>query len=288
MQTKRIAAALFASALTLTATAGDLPQPAPNAGLASVIIDDQSGDELARDHGIEPLIVPDLLELIKAVLEANRPATLMHLPVDEDSTDNPVGRLTFAPFAGGSPPHAPSPTLPLRVLTAETAKYQRDRAGWQQRIKLYQQKVVADAEGFVRQVTATQFEISERFDAKLAERNGHDYSRSDIVGCISCANRMLGPSGRRVLILNSDCVDAPANRPPRTTPLTNTELAEKVELIFVNTSRLPQQSPLFRGLPNKTHEVESMKAACALLAQMLGLPPVAGTAKSDERVVPAR
>jgi len=284
------AAALFASALTFSAMAEDHTQPASNEGLVAVIIDDQTGEELVRDHGIQPLVLDDLVELIKGVLEGGKPATLMHLAVDEDVTakHNPVGRLTFVPFAGGKPPRAPSPTLPLRVLSAETEKYKRARAAWQQGIKLYQKQVVGEAEGFVRQVATTQLQVSERFDKMLAARNGRDFNRSDIVGCITTANQLLGKQGRRVLILNTDANDEPAKRAPRKSPLTATELSGDIELVFVNTSHLPQQSPLFRGIPNKTHGVPSMKAAFALLVEMLGQEPVAEDVKSDEPAVDAR
>jgi hypothetical protein len=281
-------AALLATALTFSAMAEETIQPPSNEGLLAVIIDDQTGEELATDHGIQPLVLDDLVELVKGVLDACKPATLMHLAVDEEAKDNPVGRLTFVPFTGGKPPHAPSPTLPLRVLSAETEKYRRDRAAWQQGIKLYQKQVVVEAEGFIRQVAATQLKVSERFDKLLEERNGRDFNRSDIVGCITMANQLLGKQGRRVLILNTDANDLPANRAPRKTPLTVTELSGDIELIFVNTSHQPQQSPLFRGIPNKVHGVPSMKAAFVLLVEMLAQESVANKAKPGESAAVAR
>ncbi len=253
------------AALTFTAMAEEKAQP----GLVAAIIDDQTGEELATEHGIQPLVLGDLEALIKGVLQRGKPASLIHIAVDDDAADNPVGRLTFAPYAGGKPPKAPSPSLPLRVLTAESAKYKQARAQWQTGIRAYQAKVVGEADGFVRQVAATQLKVSERFDKILEERNGRDFNRSDVVGCVTLANGMLGKQGRRVLILNTDAKDLPAKRAPRTTPLKAEEISPDVELIWVNTSKLPQQSVLFRGLPNKVHSVVSMKAAFALLVEML-------------------
>jgi hypothetical protein len=147
--------------------------------------------------------------------------------------------------------------LPMRVLAVEKQKYNAARAEWQRGMNSYKERVVENAKGFVHQVAASQMQVAERFDDMLAARNGRDFNRSDIVGCIENANRMLGKGGRRVLILNTD--------------------AKAVELIFVNTSHLPQQEPLFRGLPNKVHEVPSMKSALAIVADMLAEPPVQPT-----------
>ena len=268
--TTTTAAALLAALSFTAAMAEERAQPVPTGGLIAAIIDDQTGEELATEHGIQPLVLGDLGTLIKGVLQLGKPASLIHLAVDDDATDNPVGRLTFAPFAGGKPPKAPSPSLPLRALTAESAKYNRERFQWQTGIRAYQVKVVGEADGFVRQVAATQLRVGERFDRILEERNGRDFNRSDIVGCVTLANSMLGKQGRRVLILNTDAKDLPAKRDPRKSPLKAEELSPDVELIWVNTSKLPQQSVLFRGLPNKIHSAASMKAAFALLVEMLG------------------
>lgn len=233
------------------------------------IIDDQTGVELARDHGIQSVEVEDLIGLIKGVLEAGKPAKLIHLAVDDDAEDNPIGRLTFSPFEGGKPPRGPSQTLPMRVFTAEAKKYKQARAEWQRGIAAYQQETVENANAFIRQVAVTQLKVAETFDDMLAERNGRDFNRSDILGSITTANRLLGNKGRRVLILNTDAKDLPAKRAPRKTPLVANELDPAVELIFVNTSHLPQREPLFRGIPNRIHEVPSMKAAFAIVARIL-------------------
>ncbi len=281
MNNTRTTSALLLAALTFTAMAEEKVQPTPPGGLIAAIIDDQTGEELATEHGIQPLVLDDLEALIKGVLQRGKPASLIHLAVDDDATDNPVGRLTFAPYAGGKPPKAPSPSLPLRVLTAESAKYKQARAQWQAGIRAYQVKVVGEADGFVRHVAATQLKVSERFDKILEERNGRDFNRSDIVGCVTLANSMLGKQGRRVLILNTDAKDLPAKRAPRKTPLKAEELSPDVELIWVNISKLPQQSVLFRGLPNKVHSAASMKAAFTLLVEMLGEDDEKG--KPDDR-----
>lgn len=252
-----------------TSSKAEPDQTVAGQGLVAAIIDDQTGEELAVKHGIKALALADLSELIKAVLNGDRPATLVHLAVDDDASDNPIGRLSFAPYGGPKPPRAPSPTLPMRQLAAATEDYKRDRTEWQRGISAYRLGIVENANGFIHQVAATQLQIAQRFDDMLADRNGRDFNRSDIVGCITTANRLLGKGERRVLILNTDAKDLPANRKPRQTALTKEELDPAVELVFVNTSHLPQQEPLFRGIPNRIHEVPSMKSALALVAEML-------------------
>jgi hypothetical protein len=267
--TRSTTATLIASALSMGSLIAQAPEPAPPAPLVAAMIDDQTGIELAEKHGIKALAIEDLSDLIMAVLKGDRSATLIHIAVDEDASDNPVGKLNFDLYKGPKPPRAPSPTLPMRVLAVEKQKYNAARAEWQRGMNSYKERVVENAKGFVHQVAASQMQVAERFDDMLAARNGRDFNRSDIVGCITSANRLLSKGERRVLILNTDAKDLPGKRNPRVTPLTAEELDPAVELIFVNTSHLPQQEPLFRGLPNKVHEVPSMKSALAIVAEML-------------------
>ncbi len=60
---------------------------------------------------------------------------------------------------------------------------------------------------------------------------GRDFNRSDIVGSITTANRLLVGAERRFIVLNTDAEDLPAKRKPRRTPLTAEELDPKIELI---------------------------------------------------------
>lgn len=269
MKTTHIALTLFAGFLALSMKAMAQTPASPPEALVAVLIDDQTGEELARDHGIQPLATADMDSLINAILRGRQPASLFHLAVSETSTDSPVARMEFKPYAGGEPPKAPSPTLPLRQLTAMMTKYKNARTEWQRGILAYRKQVVSEAEGFVRQVTATQLKVAQHFDEVLASRGGKDFSRSDIVGAITAANRLLAGNEHRYIVVNSDADDNAPKRKPRRTPLTAEELDPKIELIFVNTSHLPEQVPLFHGLPNKTHHADSIAAAMQILVGVI-------------------
>jgi len=245
------------------------------------LVDDQTGEELAVKHGIQPIAVADLDVLINSVLNGNTPVRLFHQAVDEDATDNATAQMEFRPFAGTKPPTPPSPNMPLRQLAEGMKDYRAKRATWQAGIREYQKQLGGEVEGFIRQVSATQGSVAKRFDEMLAARNGRDFNRSDILGCVTNANRLLGTAGRRFLVCNSDLDDAPGKRKPRTTPLSSKELDPAVELIFVNTSRLPEQVPMFAGLPNPRHHANSMKEAMELVAKLVAPKPDSGTAVAE-------
>jgi hypothetical protein len=234
------------------------------------LIEDQTGEELVQVHGIRPVSTADMEVLINAVLKNGKPAQLLHQAVDEDATDNVVAQLEFRPYAGGHPPKAPSTSLPLLQLAEEMKAYRKSRAAWQQGLLAYRNQVVGEVEAFVRQLIATQLAVAERFDRMLAARNGRDFSRSDIVGSIVAANRLLGTAGQRVLVLNTDAEDLPGKRKQRTTPLTAVELNPEIELVFVNTSRIPDASILFQGLQNPKHHANTMQEAMQFVATTLG------------------
>lgn len=263
--------------LLLTATASLAFSPCfagtGNEPVSVFIIDDQTGEELATKHGIQPLAVSDMESLINAVLRGSTPVAVFHQAVDEDSSDNAVAKLDFQPYAGGQPPKAPSAGLPLSQLAKAMSAYRKDRETWQQGIFSYRNALVGQIERFIRNVSTTQMEVSERFDRMLAARNGRDFNRSDILGCILTANRMLGTTGKRVFVLNTDAVDLPAHRAPRVTAVKPEELAPDVELIFVNTSGLPEQASLFRGIPNPVRHADSVKQAMELISESLGGTP---------------
>jgi hypothetical protein len=262
-----LAAALFA----------ETPEAKVPESVGVFLIDDQTGEELATKHGILPLAVGDLEVLINAVLQGTTPVKVLHQAVDEEAADNAVATLDFRLYAGGQPPKAPSPGLPLSQLALAVQNYRKQRAQWQQGMLAYRQDLVSQIERFVAGVTVTQLEVAEKFDRMLAARAGRDFNRSDIAGAVVAANRMLGIVGRKVLVLNTDALDLPANRTARNTPFTPEELDPAIELIFVNTSGLPDQSPLFRGLPNPVQHADSVKAALELI-----MPPAQTSAEADK------
>lgn len=281
MNTSKSSSSLFkllvlGSALLMGFAAALFAEPTTAASKEDVtvfLIDDQTGEELATKHGIQPLAVGDIEVLINAVLRGTTPLRLLHQAVDDNSADNAVAKLDFRPYAGGQPPKAPSPGLPLSQLARAMQTYRKDRSVWQQGIIGYRKELVSEIERFIKGVSTTQLEVSERFDRMLAQRNGRDFNRSDILGCIVTANRMLGTSGRRILVLNTDAEDLPGTRAPRTTPVKPEELSPEVELIFVNTSGLPEHAPLFRGVRNPVRRAASVKAAMEMICDSaLGEP----------------
>lgn len=235
------------------------------------IIDDQTGFEILQKHGISPIEGDDMIELINAAIMGKTPVRLFHQVVDEDASDNAVSQLIYQPYAGSPRPAWPEGQIPVHQFAALKKAYDTQRTRWQMEIGGYQRELVAATEVFIQRVGLVQIETAQRFDRMLEVRNGRDFSRSDVVGCLVAANRILGASGRRALVLSSDCVDLPGSREPRRTPLTAKELDPGVELIFVNTSRLPEQSILFAGLPNPTRHADSMKEAMRYLAGRINM-----------------
>jgi len=245
------------------------PAPVQSEPITIFLIDDQTGEELAAKHGIYPLTTSDLDVLINAVLQRNASIRLFCGEVVEDASATVPVDMKFRPFAGGSPPIPPAPSLPLRQLVEEMKAYREKRALWQNGILEYRKELVTDVERFVRQVTELQMTTAKRFDDELKRRNGHDFNRSDVVGSVVTANRMLGAHGKRLLVLNTDAEDEPAKRRPRTTPLTATELDPGTELIWVNKSRIPDSSPLFKGLPNHARHADTLREAMELVIDLI-------------------
>ena len=265
-----VAIALCGLAATSRAQTPAASQPSQPEPVTVFIIGDQTGTELLTKHGIQPLTVNDLDILLNAVLQGSTPLHLLYQEVVEDAANSPVAKLDFRPYEGGQPPKAPSPGLPLSQLAKAMEIYRNDRTNWQKGILDYRAVLVVEIERFIRGVAATQAEVSERFDQMLAKNNGRDVNRSDVLGCVITANKMLGATGRRFLVCNSDAQDEPAKRKPCRSMLTPEQIDPKIQIIFVNRSRLPEQEPMFRGVPNPVHHADSMKEAMEMISGFLG------------------
>lgn len=247
------------------------------------LVDDQTGEELAQKHGIRPIAIEDLDVLINGVVNGHTPVRMFHQAVDEDAADNATAQMEFRPYAGEKPVKKVAINLPLPQLIEANKAYAAKRTAWQKGVRDYQLRLAGEVEGFIRQVTETQGSVSERFDKMLVARNGRDFNRSDIYGCVANGSRLLGPQGRRFLVLNTDAIDLPGKRKPRTTPLNAKELDPAVELIFVNTSRLPEQAPMFTGLPNPRHHANSMKEAMELVVELVTPKPLNEASAGDRK-----
>lgn len=230
------------------------------------LLDDQTDDKLATVHGIEPVTVEGLGVLVNGVLQAKGGIHLFYQMVDEDASDNPTAILQFKPFERPRP-QAPGAGLPVSVLTTRMRAYQTEMLSWKKAITLYRQTLVTDAEAFVRKTMDIQMEVMERFAKELERRNGADYNRSSVAGCVVHANRLLGTRGKRFLLINCDAEDLPMKEvgKPRTIPFTPVELDSGITLIFINTSRLPEDSPLFKGVANHRHSVEKLTDAYEII-----------------------
>ena len=257
--------------LTAAPAVAENQPPVPPA-VKIAVIDDQSGVELETKHGIHSLAVADMDGLLNATIRGTTPVRITLQVVDEDAADNKTASLDFRPYRGGNPPKAPSQGMPLDQLSKAMAVYRKDRAVWQQGFFTYRQTLQTDLERFIKNVSETQLEVAERFDKMLAARNGADFNRSDIHGLITSANQTLGKDGKRFLIFNCDGIDLPANRRPRKTPLMIDELDPSITVIFVNTSKLPDNGPMFRGLPNPVRHADSVKSAMDMVANELVAP----------------
>jgi hypothetical protein len=260
-------------ALAFPAMSEDLPTSSAAIPTKVFLVDDPTGEELARDHGIQPIAVADVSILIEGVVAHQREVQVIHELIDEDASDNEVRTLHLKPYGGGTPPQKPSPTLPLRQLVEETERYRALREVWLRGIREYRAGLEADIEAYVRQLTDAQSALAERFDEMLLARNGRDFNRSDVSGTMLSAGRLLGQEGLRICILNTDAEDLPGagtGKQPRRKPFTPDELDPGIVLVWVNTSASPQQAPAFAGLPNPSHHVPNMAEAMTLVCQLIG------------------
>lgn len=259
----------------------DAPSIPENDTVQVFLIDDPTGVELARDHGIQPIAVTDLTILVEGIIAHQRPVRIHHELIDENAADNEVRVLAMEPYSGGAAPQKPSPTLPLRQLVVETERYRAAREVWVRGILEYRNRLEADIDAYVRGLTDAQSTLAERFDEMLLARKGRDFNRSDVSGTMLSANQRLGTEGMRICVLNTDAEDLPGaetGKPSRRNPFTPEELDPGIVLVWVNTSGKPQQEPAFAGLPNPSHHVATMAEAMTLIRQMIGgteAPPVA-------------
>ncbi len=266
----RLAASIIASILASSSVPAAAPSQDINPTVRVAVIDDQTatGGE-QQEHGLQALCVSDIEGLLNTVIQGRTPVSIAFQAVDEDASDNKTASLDFRPFEVIKPADVPSAGLPIDALAKAMKAYRERRAVWQQKLATYRKGLLADLERFIQGVAATQVEVSERFDALLAARNGKDFNRSDLLGCLENAGKALGAEGRRFIVFNSDGVDLPQKRQPRITALTAKEVDPAITIIFVNTSKKPETQPMFRGIANPILHADSVKAAMDLIGDTL-------------------
>lgn len=242
------------------------------------ILDDLSGDELQKKHGIAATTKDDLFTLLEGVWQDGCRVQVRHLVIDEDSTKQAPGLLKLEPFTAKRPA-SPVTIGSLRDIEESRAQYFKLRTAYQQAAAAQLATMKDGVSNFMATVAETQLQTAQRFDAKLEARKGKDYNRSDVSGAVITAGRILGKDGVRVLLLNTDCVDEPGNgKRPRRTPFTAQELDAGVIVIFVNQSRLPDESPLFKGTKNPSKHADTMQEAMKMVVDLLRTTSAGNTA----------
>jgi hypothetical protein len=157
------------------------------------------------------------------------------------------------------------------------AEYDAGRADFQRKLQSYSMAMGGEIDTFISRVTTHQMDTAARFDRiRVNEHNGHDWNHSDVANAIVTGVKKL-PAGPalRVLVLNTDMEDLPIKGQPRTKALTTEELPPDIIIVFTNTSRKPDTSPLLNGLTNTRHHAVSMSAAMTLIASWLAHPELA-------------
>lgn len=281
----------FFCATSLIASAETPSLPTPNCHVSSEssskttaaspfaaihVLDDLSGVELMDKHGIVETSAADLLVLRVPVLGLRKVVMVQHDIVDEDGQDNDPAMLCFQPC-----PHQPPPVPVLRgsitAMQKIKAEYDADRADFQRKLQAYSQAMGVEIDTFITKVTTQQMEAAARFDRiRVDEHNGRDWNHSDVANAIVTGVKKL-PTGPalRVLVLNTDMEDLPTKGQPRTKAFTTEELPPDIIVVFTNTSRKPDTSPLLNGLTNTRHHADSMSAAMTLIASWLAHPELA-------------
>lgn len=239
---------------------------APASEVHCVLVDDFTGPELLRDHGIARATPDDLASIIKPL--AGKSLVTLHYLAIAESADSQTAVEVQLPEFTIAPPLAPenASTLDLRALTEASERYFADKATYDKALAAWLDSAGRDTEAFRRHVLVEQMRTESVFHGKIPSL-GENYRRSDFGGVILRASALLSEmSGIKILILNTDCLDAPLGKPSRTSAFTAAELPADIVLIFVNTSGRPQESPLFAKLENTVVAAESLPAAARLVA----------------------
>ena len=194
--------------LILTSLASEAPVAPGRSEQARIyIIDDSTGEELAKEHQIKPVEMDDMLALVGTVVAVQKAVQIQHELIDEDATDNKVRNLLLAPFTGSPVPTKPDPKLPLTELKKAKLEYRKKVAIFSGDIRTYRANLEADAEAFVKAVASAQDELTDRFARELEKNHGRDYKRSDVYGSLDNANKSLGKEGLRLKFCRSSCDD---------------------------------------------------------------------------------
>lgn len=271
--TLRHTTSILLFAFTMTTLGADHSSLKPTASI--LILDDISGIELKDKHGITETSAGDLLALRDSVLSSRQSVHLFHDIVDEDGKDNQPLSLAFRPFAE-APPIVPVLRGTMVAMQKEKLDFDTKRAAFLRRLSAYAKTMQADIESFMLGIANQQMATAARFDKYRSDNNGRDYNHSDISNAILAdAKALSATQGLRVLVLNTDMEDLPYKGESRSKPFNVEELPADIVIVFVNTSRKPDTSALFRGTPNTKHHADSMRAALELISTWLVQPDLA-------------
>jgi hypothetical protein len=244
---------------------------APHAAIG--VMEDLSGPELKQRHGINQLSLDELTLLLDAALDSRRTVELWHDIVDEDAADSVASLIKLEPFSS-------APPVPI-MLRGTLAAMKRQKADWDalqaaylQDFVGYRNSLIKSLETFSAGVLQKQVDTTATFNKWLEMHPGKDYNRSDVAGTFLGMVKTLAasPAAVKVIIINSDCNDLPRYRSPRDHAFTEQELSAGIQLIFVNTSRLPEKEPLFHGITNAVHHADNLRAAIELVGAWVKQP----------------
>lgn len=252
------------------------------------ILDDPSGTEVKDVHGIDQTTVHDV-ELLSAAFNiceaarlrdpqgnAAKGIALSYDQVVEDSSKSEPLVLRLMPCPYQVPVKPVLKGSPKAMQAAKTA-YERGVQDFDRKLKAYATAHSAEKDTFAAEMLRRQVELTEKYRAG-------SWKRSDVAGGILAAVKsMPEASGFRCIICNSDVEDLPVKGEPRKKPFTTAELPVDVVVIFVNQSRRPDTSSLFKGCPNSRHHCNTMADSMKLIATWMADPALArplGTAQT--------
>jgi hypothetical protein len=251
----------------------------PQSPVAAIgVMEDLSGPELKERHGIQQLSLDELTLLLDASLNSRKTVALWHSIVDEDASDSEATPITLNPFSS-EPPEPIMLRGTLAAMKRKKAEWDAKQATYLRDFLEYRKVLLGSLETFSADVLQKQVDTTAVFNEWLKKHPGGDYNRSDVAGTFLAMAKTLAasPATIRVMIINSDCEDLPKHREPRAEPFTAQELPGSIHLIFVNSSRLPEKEPLFRGVTNPVHHADNLTAAIELVGSWVKEPAKAVT-----------
>jgi hypothetical protein len=235
-----------------------------------VFVDDVSNPVELKQHGIEAADPETLAQIFDSISAKSIAATLIYMPVRQQASLG-VPVVIDVPAFNEDPPTPPERGLPLPDLQKAWVAFRKAKQSYEERLHRFETMRSDAKDKFVAKaldaLTAAEVEIS------ALRRTRQGYRASDIEGTILAAVATvttMRPAGT-LFVLNTDMMDEPSHRRPRTTPFSEQELPPNLirGLVLVNTSYKPDRAPIISKTIIAKHHVQSMRAAAELGANLL-------------------